>query len=129
MKQLLAMDFSVNGFRLATGSDDHTIRIWDLRTRREAYQVPAHSKLISSVRFAPHSGEFLVSASFDGTVKVWSGRDYKPLASIAGHEGRISGVGKHQLHRDHIHTNQLLTQPTTRAVARSQMYRAMRSTW
>ena len=38
-------------FGLASGSDDHTVRLWDLRKKKCAYTLPAHSSLISHVRF------------------------------------------------------------------------------
>lgn len=48
-EQVLAISFSPNGHHVATGSDDHTCRVWDLRTRKSMYTIPAHSKLISQV--------------------------------------------------------------------------------
>lgn len=56
------------------------------------YTIPAHAGLISSVKFAPTSGEFLLSSSYDGSVRAWSARDWSLLATIAGHEGRVSCV-------------------------------------
>lgn len=60
----------VTSYHIATGADDHQIKIWDLRHRKELYTLPAHSNLISSVKFEPVHGRFLVSSSFDQTVKV-----------------------------------------------------------
>lgn len=92
VKQLLSMDFSPLGFLLATASDDHTVRIWDLRKRDCMYTVPAHQGLVSAVKFAPKTGEFLATSSYDGTIKTWSGRDFSHLAEYSGHEGKISCV-------------------------------------
>ena len=46
----------------------------------------------ASCRFAPTSGEFLVSSSFDGTIRAWCARDFSPLATLEGHEGKVSCV-------------------------------------
>lgn len=50
VKEVLAMDFSPNGYLLATGSNDHTCKVWDLRKRQAIYTMPGHANLISQVR-------------------------------------------------------------------------------
>lgn len=72
VKQVLAVDWSPDGHRIATGSDDHTVRIWDLRVQKCEYVIPAHASLISSVRFEPMGGRTLLTASYDQTVKARS---------------------------------------------------------
>lgn len=67
---MLALSFSANGHYLATGGEDNTCRIWDLRKKKSVYIIPAHSKLISQVKFEPQEGYFLVTASYDMTAKV-----------------------------------------------------------
>lgn len=68
--QILGTSFSPNGYHLATGGEDNTCRIWDLRKRKSLYTIPAHSNLISQVKFEPQEGYFLVTASYDMTAKV-----------------------------------------------------------
>mmetsp|Transcript_18109 Transcript_18109/g.25521 ORF Transcript_18109/g.25521 Transcript_18109/m.25521 type:complete len:523 (-) Transcript_18109:59-1627(-) len=91
-KRVLCSEFSPNGFHLASAGDDGTIKIWDLRKRKHFASLPAHSNLISQIRFDREEGEFLTSSSFDGTVKLWSTRDWKMLSSLRGHEGKVMGV-------------------------------------
>lgn len=38
------------------------------------------------------TGEYLVTASYDGTVKAWSGRDFSPLGTLLGHDNKVSAV-------------------------------------
>lgn len=103
-KRVLCSEFSPNGFQLASAGDDGTVKIWDLRKRRQFSSMPAHSKLVTQLRFEQKAsrrgdscgvdgGEYLVSSSFDGTAKVWSARDWKMLATLRGHEGKVAGVG------------------------------------
>ena len=51
--------------------EDNTCRIWDLRKKKSLYIIPAHSNLISQVKFEPQEGYFLVTASYDMTAKVY----------------------------------------------------------
>merc|ERR1711871_968627 len=92
VKGVIDIDFSPDGHTIATSSDDHTVRIWDLRKKDCVYTLPAHSRLISCCKFAPVSGEFLLTASYDKTCKLWSTRDWSLLAEMAGHEGFVMGA-------------------------------------
>lgn len=69
--QVLGLSFSPNGYYLASGGEDNTCRIWDLRKKKSVYMIPAHSNLISQVKFEPQEGYFLVTASYDMTAKVF----------------------------------------------------------
>lgn len=75
--QVLGISFSPNGYHLATGSEDNTCRIWDLRKKKSLYIIPAHSHLISQVKFEPQEGYFLATASYDTTAKVFV-LDFRP---------------------------------------------------
>jgi len=81
---------------MATAGDDGTLKIWDLRRKSTVASVPAHSRLITQVRFGHdvpgQNGEFVATSSFDGTVKVWSTRDWRMLSTLQGHEGKVMGV-------------------------------------
>ncbi|EED95792.1 small nuclear ribonucleoprotein prp4, partial [Thalassiosira pseudonana CCMP1335] len=95
-KRVVCSEFSPNGFQLATAGDDGTIKIWDLRRRRLSTSIPAHTNVITQLKFAHSSssqnGEFLTSSSFDGTGKIWSTRDWKLLTTLQGHEGKVMGI-------------------------------------
>jgi U4/U6 small nuclear ribonucleoprotein PRP4 len=50
VKAIHCCDFSPNCWELATGSADHTVKIWDLRKQVCSYTIPAHAGLISDLR-------------------------------------------------------------------------------
>ncbi len=96
--RVLCSEFSPNGFQSASAGDDGTIKVWDMRQRKLYASIPAHSRLITQIKFAHgyegygQNGEFLTSCSFDGTGKVWSTRNWKLLSTLRGHEGKVMGV-------------------------------------
>ena len=110
-RRVLCSEFSPNGFQLATAGDDGMIKVWDLRKQKQFVSIPAHSNLITQLKFdcgdsssladstdgssssaVLPGGEYLVSSSFDGTAKVWSARDWKLLSTLRGHEGKVMAV-------------------------------------
>ncbi len=91
-QKVVTVDFSPNGYILASGSEDNTVRIWDLRKRKCSSTIPAHHNLVSEVKFQPTHGSYLVTGSFDNTAKIWSSSDWKSIKTLAGHENKVLGV-------------------------------------
>lgn len=92
MGQSLAADWAPNGVHLATAGDDRLVHIWDLRKQETVYSIPAHSRLISCVKWAPSTGEYLLTSAYDGSIRAWAGRDWTPLATLAAHEDKVTAV-------------------------------------
>jgi U4/U6 small nuclear ribonucleoprotein PRP4 len=44
------------------------------------------------VKYEPSQGYFLVTSSHDNTARIWSGKDFKAVKTLAGHEGKILDV-------------------------------------
>ena len=92
VKGILAVDVSPNGYEVATGSEDNTVRVWDLRKRRCRSVIPAHTSLVSSVRYEPTHGDFLVTSGYDNTVRLFVAPEWKHVKTLAGHEGKVMCV-------------------------------------
>jgi WD40 repeat protein len=70
--RVTAVAISPDGKRLATGSYDQTIRLWDAATGQELLTLRGHTADIRKLMFS-RDGRRLVSQANDGTVRVWDG--------------------------------------------------------
>ena len=59
---------AVSGNYFITGSDDNTIKLWNLNTGELELTLSGHSRTVSSVAV---SGDKIVSGSADNTIKMW----------------------------------------------------------
>ena len=61
---------SPNGQLLASGSEDTTIKLWDLQTSECLATLEGHEEGVKSIAISPN-GQLLVSGSADHTIKLW----------------------------------------------------------
>ncbi|KAK3366322.1 HET-R [Lasiosphaeria ovina] len=83
--------FSPDGQRLASGSYDGTVMIWDPASGQCLQTLEGHRDSVSSVAFSP-DGQRLASGSNDETVKIWDPASGQCLQTLEGHSGWVSSV-------------------------------------
>ena len=91
--RVVDLAFMPNSYRLASGSWDRTIRIWDVGDINNLLHVRTlrgHTREVYSVAWSP-DGRTLASASEDGTVRLWNPDNGINFAVLRGHtQGVIS---------------------------------------
>ena len=70
------MAFSPNGQAIVSGSDDRTVRLWDLSGNPIGEPFQGHSAAVWSVAFSP-DGQTIVSGSADHTIRLWRGGTWR----------------------------------------------------
>lgn len=88
-----AVDYFPDGFAVATGSDDATSRLFDMRANRELanYSHGTDHAGVTSVAFSK-SGRVLVSASEDNDAQLWDTLRSERIGVLRGHDARIACV-------------------------------------
>ncbi|MEH1866510.1 MAG: serine/threonine-protein kinase [Nostoc sp.] len=88
---VLTVAFSPDGQTLATGSDDNTIKLWQVNTGQLICTLVGHSWSVVAVAFTA-DGETLLSASCDKTVKLWRVSTAEEIVTLSGHVDTVSAV-------------------------------------
>ncbi|MCZ8249830.1 hypothetical protein [Microcystis sp. LE19-195.1E] len=86
-----SVSFSSDGKTLATGSDDKTIKLWNVQTGQEIRTLTGHNGIVNSVSFSS-DGKTLATGSDDKTIKLWNVQTGKEIRTLSGHNRGVTSV-------------------------------------
>ena len=89
-QDIYSLDFSRNGRNIASGSGDHTVRVWDLDRDCEFLTLTIEDG-VTTVAISPR-GEFVAAGSLDKSVRVWDVTSGNMVGRLEGPEGHKDSV-------------------------------------
>lgn len=90
-KFIYTADISDDGERIAVGTSDGKIFLWDTFVAKEPAIIEAHNQIILALRFTP-DGTRLLSGGLDCALNVWDVDSKKRIATFAEHDWKITEI-------------------------------------
>ena len=81
-----SLEWNISGSKLASGSTDHSVRIWLLDSlqqgRATSSELKGHEASVDQLAWSPIDPELLASASADKTARLWDTAAMTLIATI-----------------------------------------------
>jgi eukaryotic-like serine/threonine-protein kinase len=91
LDSVTSVSWSPDGNRIASGSYDRTVQVWDAVNGDYAYTYRGHTKRVTCVAWSP-DGTRIASGSDDSTVQVWNALNGEHIYTYHGHNGDLHSV-------------------------------------
>ncbi|TVQ25834.1 MAG: hypothetical protein EA367_00590, partial [Leptolyngbya sp. DLM2.Bin15] len=89
--QQARLQLSATAIRLASGSSDSTMKLWDVETGEVLQTLTGHNDSVWRVSFSPDS-TMIASSSEDRTIKLWDVDTGELLQTLTGHDNSVFSV-------------------------------------
>ena len=84
-------DWSPDGKRIVTASDDKMAKVWDASTGQELFTLTGHQHGVTAATWSPN-GLKVATASRDMVTKVWSTKTGQEVLTLNGHDNWVTAV-------------------------------------
>jgi WD40 repeat protein/serine/threonine protein kinase len=91
MDGVTSVCLSADGQFVLSGSNDHTLKLWDAATGKCLRTFTGHTSIITSVCYSA-DGQFVLSGSNDHTVKIWEVSTEQCMRTFVGHTDYVTSV-------------------------------------
>jgi WD40 repeat protein len=82
--------FSPDGQRLASGSTDRTVKVWDVKKGQEVLTLRGHTGAVLGVCFSRDGKRLASTSGMD--VKVWDAANGHEVLTLKGHNKQVYSV-------------------------------------
>jgi WD40 repeat protein/tRNA A-37 threonylcarbamoyl transferase component Bud32 len=89
--RLWSAEFSPDGSRFVTASNDNTARTWDATSGRQIMQFSGHTDRVICAAFSP-DGRYVVTGSADKTARLWEAETGREVLRFIGHTNRVEAA-------------------------------------
>jgi WD40 repeat protein/serine/threonine protein kinase len=87
-REVNSAQFSPDGRRIVTASDDMTVQLWDAANGSPLGEPMEHAGEVNSAQFSP-DGRLIVTASNDKTAQLWDAARGQPIGEPMQHQGPV----------------------------------------
>ncbi|ETO35858.1 G-protein beta WD-40 repeats containing protein [Reticulomyxa filosa] len=98
-KYVNSIDYSKfgNGQFICSGSDDNTVRVWNIEKNKQIQSFNGHSSGVFCVKFSQyyyhnHHRNVICSSSHDKTIRFWDFKDNQLLQLFNGHTAWVGSI-------------------------------------
>ncbi|MTJ53246.1 WD40 repeat domain-containing protein [Anabaena sp. UHCC 0253] len=86
-----SLAISANAKFLVSGSQDQTIRVWNLVTGELLHTLKGHQNSVNAVALSPNE-QIIASGSADKTIKLWHLQSGQLLGTFTGHTNTVTAL-------------------------------------
>lgn len=88
---ITSVAWSPDSKRVASGSLDQTVVVYDVTNQNSLLVYRGHSGAVTSVAWSPDS-KYIASASIDKTIHIWNAASGKDMLTLSGHTAAVTSV-------------------------------------